>query len=81
VLVYAHRADEQVHSSYKTWLEQLVNSRAPFALSVLVAVGFLRAQHAAVAIAEGGTWVTRNADFGRFASHGLRWEHLSLSTG
>jgi predicted nucleic acid-binding protein len=34
------------------------------------------AQHAAIAIAEGCTWVTRDA---AFASHGLRWEHLALS--
>ena len=37
------------------------------------------AQHAAIAIAEGCTWITRDADFGRFESHGLRWQHLDLS--
>jgi len=36
------------------------------------------AQHAAIAIAEGCTWVTRDKDFARFARHGLRWEHLVL---
>lgn len=36
------------------------------------------AQHAAIAIAEGATWVTRDADFGRYQRHGLRWEHLVL---
>jgi len=36
------------------------------------------AQHAAVAMAAGCTWVTRDAGFGRFAEHGLRWQHLSL---
>jgi len=36
------------------------------------------AQHAAVAIAEGCTWVTRDGDFARFAPHGLRWQHLVL---
>lgn len=36
------------------------------------------AQHAALAIAEGSTWVTRDADFSRFAAHGLRWQHLVL---
>jgi toxin-antitoxin system PIN domain toxin len=36
------------------------------------------AQHAALAIAEGCTWVTRDGDFGRFQPHGLRWEHLVL---
>lgn len=36
------------------------------------------AQHAALAMAEGCTWVTRDADFERFASAGLRWEHLAL---
>ncbi len=138
VLVYAHRADETVHKAYKRWLTELVNDRHPFALSVLVAVGFVRvvtnpriyslptplstalavvdqlvahprcrvvapssghwqhvaelcrltkaagarvadAQHAALAIAEGCTWVTRDADFARFAAHGLRWQHLLLS--
>ncbi|HVO22597.1 MAG TPA: TA system VapC family ribonuclease toxin [Candidatus Margulisiibacteriota bacterium] len=138
VLVYAHRADETVHQAYKRWLTDLVNDRQPFALSVLVAVGFVRivtnariypratplstalavidqmvthprcrvvnpsgqhwqqvadlcrrtkaagklvadAQHAAIAIAEGCTWVTRDADFASFAPHGLRWEHLLLS--
>lgn len=36
------------------------------------------AQHAALAIAEGCTWVTRDRDFARFAPHGLRWQHLVL---
>jgi toxin-antitoxin system PIN domain toxin len=138
VLVYAHRADETVHKPYERWLTELVNRPEPFALSVLVAVGFVRivtnariypiptplstalavveqmvahprcriaapsnqhwhqvadlcrqtkavgklvadAQHASVAIAEGCTWVTRDADFGVFAAHGLRWQHLLLS--
>jgi hypothetical protein len=137
VLVYAHRADETVHEAYAEWLRQTVDGREPFALSVLVAVGFLRvvtspriyaeptpmpvavaaieqlashprcrlvapgerhladvlalcrvtgasgkavadAQHAALAIAEGCTWATRDADFGRFAPHGLRWQHLAF---
>lgn len=138
VLVYAHRADEPVHRSYRRWLEDLVNGPEPFALSVLVAVGFVRivtneriypdptpiaaalaaveqiaghprcrivtpgadhwkrvadlcrataatgkhvadAQHAALALSEGCTWVTRDHDFARFAPHGLRWEHLDPS--
>ena len=138
VLVYAHRADETVHDAYNGWLTDLVNSRQPFALSVLVAVGFVRivtnariyplatplstalavidqmvahprcrmvipsgqhwqqvadlcrrtnaagklvadAQHAAIAIAEECTWVTRGADFASFAPHGLHWQHLLLS--
>jgi hypothetical protein len=138
VLVYAHRVDETVHKAYKAWLTELVNCRQPFALSGLVAVGFVRvvtnsriyplptplptalavvdemvahprchlvipsdqhwrhvadlcrltkaagklvadAQHAAIAIAEGCTWVTRDADFASFAPHGLRWQHLLLS--
>lgn len=36
------------------------------------------AQHAALAIAEGATWVTRDAGFRRFEPHGLRWQHLVL---
>jgi toxin-antitoxin system PIN domain toxin len=137
VLVYAHREDEAVHVPYRRWLEARVNGAEPFALSVLVAVGFVRivtnpriysspsplhtalavidalaahprcrlvapgtdhwrrvadlcraasaggklvadAQHAAVAMAAGCTWVTRDKDFGRFAEHGLRWQHLAL---
>ncbi len=136
VLVYAHRADERVHAPYREWLEALVNGPEPFALSALVAVGFVRivtnpkiyapatppstalaaveqlvahprcrtvvpredhwrrfaelcratgargklvadAQHAAVAMAEGCTWVTRDADFARFVPCGLRWQHLA----
>ena len=38
------------------------------------------AQHAAVAIAAGSTWVTRDGDFALFAPHGLRWQHLVLSS-
>jgi toxin-antitoxin system PIN domain toxin len=34
------------------------------------------AQHAAVAVEHGCTWVTRDGDFGRFATAGLRWERL-----
>jgi toxin-antitoxin system PIN domain toxin len=36
------------------------------------------AQHAALAISEGATWVTRDAGFARYAPHGLRWQHLLL---
>jgi toxin-antitoxin system PIN domain toxin len=36
------------------------------------------AQHAALAMAEGCTFVSRDKDFGRFAKLGLRWEHLVL---
>ena len=137
VLVYAHRAEERTHAAYRDWLERLVNGPEPFALSVLVAVAFVRivtnarvfspptppgvalavmeqlvhhprcravvpgedhwsrvselcrataatgklvadAQHAAVAMATGCTWVTRDADFSRFAAEGFRWQHLVL---
>lgn len=137
VLVYAHREDERVHRPYREWLERAVDGMEPFALSVLVAVAFVRvvtnprifreptplatalavvetmaahprcyvaapaaghlsdvarlcraagasgklvadAQHAALAMAEGCTLVTRDADFGRFQPHGLRWQHLVL---
>lgn len=138
VLVYAHRADEAAHAPYGDWLRRLVDGPEPFALSVLVAAGFLRivtsgriytdptplpvalaaveqlaahprcrlvapderhledtvalcratgatgkavadAQHAALAIAAGCTWVTRDADFARFEARGLRWQHLVLA--
>jgi toxin-antitoxin system PIN domain toxin len=36
------------------------------------------AQHAAMAIASGCTWVTRDQDFSRFIAHGLEWQHLVL---
>src|SRR5437867_8528145 len=137
VLVYAHRTDEAVHTAYRKWLEDLVNAAEPFALSVLVAVGFVRivtnpkiyrtptplatalatmdalathvrcrlvapgidhwqhvadvcrrtaatgklvadAQHAAIAIAEGCTWATRDEDFALFEPVGLSWEHVEL---
>jgi uncharacterized protein len=137
VLVYAHRREERWHEPYRRWLKELVDGPEPFALSVLVAVGFLRivtssriyadptplslaiaaveqlrdhprcrvvtpgpshladvhrlsrevgatgkrvadAQHAAIAISEGCTWVTRDGDFAAFAAHGLRWQHLVL---
>ena len=137
ILVYAHRTREEFHDAYARWLTDVVESSEPFALSVLVAIGFLRivtsarvyeeptslptalafieelasqprcrtvapgpshlaevlglcraadttggaisdAQHAALAISEGATWVTRDADFARFVPHGLRWQHLVL---
>ncbi len=137
ILIYAHRADEERHEPYASWLKELVDSPEPFSLSVLVAVGFVRivtnrriyenptplpialaaveqlashprcrlaapaashlkdvltlcraasaagklvadAQHAALAITEGCTWVTRDGDFARFEPHGLRWKHLVL---
>ncbi|MBM3880892.1 MAG: type II toxin-antitoxin system VapC family toxin [Verrucomicrobia bacterium] len=42
ILVYAHREDESAHAFYRDWLEALVNSGAPFGLSALVAVAFVR---------------------------------------
>lgn len=42
VLVYAHRADARDHARYRTWLEELVNADAPYAVSDLVLSGFLR---------------------------------------
>jgi toxin-antitoxin system PIN domain toxin len=137
ILIYAHRADEAVHEPYKAWLEQALAGAEPLALSVLVAVGFVRivtnarvysnptplgtaltaieaiaahpncrvvgadashltrfvevsraskvsgklvadAQHAALAMSAGATWVTRDADFKRFEPAGLRCQHLVL---
>ena len=135
VLIYAHRKDECTHEFYRGWIESLVNSKAPFGLSALVGVAFVRivtnprfhpepsplslalevierlraasgcrwllpgerhwditsalcrkanasgksvadAQHAALAIEHGCTWVTRDDDFSRFSPLGLDWEHL-----
>jgi toxin-antitoxin system PIN domain toxin len=137
ILIYAHREDEKCHEPYAKWLQALVEGAEPFALSALVAVGFVRivtnrriyedptplpialgfveqmtshtrcrtavpgeahlaevfrlcraasatgklvadAQHAALALSEGCTWVTRDGDFARFEPHGLRWQHLVL---
>jgi toxin-antitoxin system PIN domain toxin len=137
VLIYAHRADETVHDAYRVWLEALVSSVEPFAMSLLTIVGFVRivtnrrifpdatplplalgvidalvarpncrvvgpgpdhwqhvaslcratgataklvadAQHAAVALENGCTLVSRDHDFGRFEPAGLRWNHLVL---
>jgi toxin-antitoxin system PIN domain toxin len=134
VLVYAHREEDPRHDGYAAWLSTIAEGPEPFALSVLVAVGFVRivtartvigatpvplalayveelmarpncrtvipgpdhfvdvarlcravgasgklvadAQHAALAISEGCTWVSSDGDFARFAPHGLRWQHL-----
>jgi toxin-antitoxin system PIN domain toxin len=42
VLVYAHREDEAAHESALAWVAETVNGNAPFALSALVMVGFVR---------------------------------------
>jgi toxin-antitoxin system PIN domain toxin len=42
VLIYAHRADDPAHTLYRTWLEDRLNGNEPLALSVLVAVAFVR---------------------------------------
>jgi toxin-antitoxin system PIN domain toxin len=42
VLVYAHRVEDPAHDFYSAWLHALANGEAPFALSVLVASGFVR---------------------------------------
>ena len=135
VLVYAHRSEDPRHGRYAEWLNELTRGPEGFALSVLVAVGFVRvvtrptasatpmsialgfleelaaqplcrtvnpgrghldevirlcraadvsgatvadAQHAAMAIEHGCTFVTADRDFARFAEHGLRWQHLDL---
>jgi len=137
ILIYAHRDEEKCHEPYAKWLKNVIDGVEPFALSVLVAVGFLRivtnrriyedptplpialafieqltghprcravntseshlvetirlcrgtsatgklvadAQHAALAISAGCTWVTRDRDFSKFEQHGLRWQHLLL---
>ncbi len=42
ILIYAHRAEERHHFFYRSWLEEAMNGPRPVALSVLVAVGFVR---------------------------------------
>jgi len=135
ILVYAHRREDPDHEFYRSWLERLANGHEPFALSLLVAVAFVRvvthpsfqpqptplhqalavidslatvttcamlgpnerhwhlvkmlceasaargklvadAQHAAVAMEHGCTWVTRDEEFEKFRNSGLRVEIL-----
>ncbi len=135
VLIYAFRADDPAHEFYREWIEEQINGGVPFALSLLVAVTFVRivtnprlsagptslphaihpinlllaqpnvrellpgpdhwrlvkmlcektgatgrqvadAQHAAIAMEHGCTWVTRDEHFRSFAPHGLRLEIL-----
>jgi len=42
VLIYAHREDSPEHERYAAWLDRLVNSAAPYALSSVTLGGFLR---------------------------------------
>ena len=42
ILVYAHREESPVHDRYAAWLKALAIGPEPFALSELVAHGFLR---------------------------------------
>ena len=42
VLIYAHREDAPEHERYAAWLQALVTSDEPFALSDVVLAGFLR---------------------------------------
>lgn len=42
VLIYAHRAEDPAHSFYRQWLEKLATGPEPFALSLEVAVSFVR---------------------------------------
>ncbi len=42
ILIYAHRVDDPAHGFSSKWLHALVNGRAPFALSILVASAFAR---------------------------------------
>jgi len=135
ILVYAHRLEDPDHAFYRSWMERLANGPEPFAVSILVAVAFVRvvthpafqprptpllqalavidslaslpncmmpkpgdqhwslvkmlcearsargklvadAQHAAVALENGCTWVTRDTDFDGFRDSGLRVEIL-----
>jgi toxin-antitoxin system PIN domain toxin len=42
ILIYAHREEEKCHEVYAAWLKTVVDGPEPFALSSLVAVGFVR---------------------------------------
>jgi toxin-antitoxin system PIN domain toxin len=56
------------------WQRTAQLCRASKAVGKLVA----DAEHAAIAIAVGCTWVTRDKDFARLVPHGLEWQHLVL---
>lgn len=42
LLIYAHREDQKHFPFYRDYLEEMVNAPGPFALTSLVAVGFVR---------------------------------------
>lgn len=42
VLVYSHRADAPNHSSYRRWLEDLINGDEAYAMTDIVLSGFIR---------------------------------------
>ena len=42
ILVYAHRKDECDHEFYRDWVERLANAAAPFGMSALVGIAFVR---------------------------------------
>ncbi|MEO6349525.1 MAG: TA system VapC family ribonuclease toxin [Candidatus Limnocylindrales bacterium] len=42
VLIYAHRAEDPRHRAYAEWLARAVEGPEPIALSVLVAIAFVR---------------------------------------
>jgi predicted nucleic acid-binding protein len=42
ILVYAHREEEKCHEARAKWMTTLVDGAEPFALSILVAIGFVR---------------------------------------
>lgn len=131
ILIYAHRTTQKHHEFYRDYVERTINGGEPFALSPLVAAGFVRiitnpgfpdgptpiaqalavidslvnhpnchwvfagtrhweicsnlcrripctgkqvadAQHAAIAIENACTWVTRDRDFVALTQHGLK---------
>lgn len=42
ILIYAHRADQPVHETYRERLEKEIESIEPFGISSLAAAGFIR---------------------------------------
>src|SRR5437762_6562879 len=42
ILLYAHREADPRHDAYAEWVNNLANGQEPYALSVLVAAGFVR---------------------------------------
>ena len=88
ILIYAHRQDQEHHEFFREYLESTISAgdalgprhwqltselcRQCGCTGKLVA----DAQHAAIAVENACTWVTRDRDYEVFTRHGLRLQLL-----